>query len=86
MSDRFAGVDRGRPLRGAKAIAEYLLGSDELEVVFALPRDEFGLVTLGRDLTAYSGWLDHAVLERARTAKGRRRRTQAKREGADATA
>jgi hypothetical protein len=74
--DRFAGVDRGRALRGSRAIAAYLLGDPEAtETVFALPRAEFGIVTLGRDLTAFSGWLDHALAARARTAKSRRRST-----------
>jgi hypothetical protein len=49
MSDRFAGVNRGRALRGSRAIAEYLLGDPHAgEIVCSLPRDEFGLVTLGR--------------------------------------
>ena len=87
MSDRFADVPRGRALRGARALAEYILGDpEETEVVFALPRPEFGLVMLGRDLTGFTGWIDHALLERARNAKGRRRSTQAPREDAGATA
>jgi hypothetical protein len=74
LADRFSGVDRGRALRGSRAIATYLLGDPEApETVFALPRDEFGIITLGRDLTAFTGWLDHAVAARARTGKGRRR-------------
>jgi hypothetical protein len=56
---RFAGVARGRALRGSRAIAEYLLSDPEAsEIVCSLPRDEFGLVMLGRDLTGFSGWLD----------------------------
>ena len=74
--NRFAGVARGQALRGSRAIAEYLLGdADASEIVCALPRDEFGLVTLGRDLVGYSGWLDHAVAARAQTGRGRRRAT-----------
>ena len=78
MSDRyrFAGVARGRPLRGSRAIAEYLLGDpDASEIVCALPRDEFGIVMLGRDLTGFTGWLDAALAARARAGKGRRRAT-----------
>jgi hypothetical protein len=71
---RFAGVARGRALRGSRAIAEYLLSDpDASEIVCSLPRDEFGLVMLGRDLTGYSGWIDAAVAARARAGKGRRR-------------
>jgi hypothetical protein len=74
--DRFAGVARGRALRGSRAIAEYLLGDPGAsEIVCALPRDEFGLVTLGRDLTGFTGWIDFALAARAQASKGRRRAT-----------
>ena len=66
--DRFVGVARGRALRGSRAIAEYLLGDpDASEIV----------VTLGRDLTGYTGWIDFALAARARAGKGRRRATSA---------
>ena len=39
---------------------------------------------IGRDLTGYTGWIDHALAERARANKGRRRRTHPQREDADA--
>jgi hypothetical protein len=78
MSDRFAGVPRGRALRGSSAIAEYMLGDpDASEIVCALPRDEFGLVTLGRDLTGFTGWIDFALAARAQAGRGRRRVTAA---------
>lgn len=86
MSDRFDGVDRGRPLRGSRAIAGYVLGDENAsEIALALPRPEFGLLMIGRDLTGYTGWIDHALAERARTSKGRRRRTHSQREDAAAT-
>ena len=78
MSDRyrFAGMARGRALRGSRAIAEYLLGDPEAsEVVCSLDRSEFGFITLGRDLTGFTGWIDAAVAARARAGKGRRRAT-----------
>jgi hypothetical protein len=76
MSDRFVGVARGRALRGSRAIAEYVLGDrDASEIVCALPRDEFGFVRLGRDLTGFTGWIDFALAARARAGKGRRRAT-----------
>jgi hypothetical protein len=56
--DRFSGVARGQPLRGSRAIAEYILGDPEAsEVVSSLPRAEFGLIVIGRDLIGFSGWL-----------------------------
>jgi hypothetical protein len=74
MSDRFSRVPRGRALRGSRAIAEYMLGDpNAAETVCALPREEFGLVTLGRDLTGFTGWIDHALAIRARTGKGSRK-------------
>jgi hypothetical protein len=74
-------------LRGSRAIAEYVLDDPEAaEVIVNLPRDEFGLITLGRDLTGFVGWIDHALAERARASKGRRRRIHSQREDADATA
>lgn len=76
MGDRFAGVDRGRALRGSKAIAAHMLGDPEAaEIVLALPRDEFGFVRVGRDLVGFVGWINHALAARARTAKSRRRST-----------
>ena len=37
LDDRFVGVERGRPLPGSRAIAEYLLGdADKSEIVCAL--------------------------------------------------
>jgi hypothetical protein len=72
MSDRFVGVPRGRALRGSRKIAEYMVGDpDCAEIVCALPRDEFGIVKLGRELVAFSGWVDFALVLRAATAKGR---------------
>ena len=85
MSDRFAGVDRGRALRGSREIAKHMLSDPEAsEIVLALPRPEFGLVMIGRDLTGYTGWIDHALAERAKASKGRRSRTHPDREDADA--
>jgi hypothetical protein len=60
----------------SRAIAEYLLGDpDASEIVCALPRDEFGFVRLGRDLTGFTGWIDFALAARAQAGKGRRRAT-----------
>ena len=78
MSDhnRFAGVKRGRALRGRRRIAQYVLDDPEAEeIVSALPRDEYGLVMIGRELVGYSNWLDLALMARAQTAKGCRRRS-----------
>jgi hypothetical protein len=76
MSDRFVGMPRGRALRGSRAIAEYMFDNPEAaEIVCALPRDEFGFVTLGRDLTGFTGWIDFALAARAQAGKGRRRTT-----------
>jgi hypothetical protein len=66
MADRFAGVPRGRALAGSRAIAEYMLGDGEKsETAIALPREEFGLIKLGRELVGYTGWIDFALAARA---------------------
>jgi hypothetical protein len=70
----FSRIPRGRPLRGSRAIAEHMLDDPNAgETVCALPRDEFGFVKLGRDLTGFTGWIDHALAIRARAGKGRRK-------------
>jgi hypothetical protein len=52
LSNRFAGVKRGRALRGSSSIAAYVLDDPQAgEIVLSLPRDEFGLIVLGRELT-----------------------------------
>jgi hypothetical protein len=72
MLDRFAGVPRGRALRGTRRIAEYLLDDEtQIGVVSALPREEFGLVKIGRELIGYTGWIDHALTVRANGGKAR---------------
>jgi hypothetical protein len=74
VSDRFAGVARGRALRGSRAIAEYVLcDADASEIACRLPRQEFGLIVMGRDLVGYTGWIDHALAARAERGHGRRR-------------
>jgi hypothetical protein len=87
MSDRFAGVARGQPLRGARKIADYVLADPEAsEIVSSPPRDEFGFIMIGRDLTGFTGWIDHALAERARTSKSRRPKRRASKESAAAAA
>jgi hypothetical protein len=77
MEDRFAGVPRGQPLSGSRAIAEYILGDpDKTEIVCALPRDEFGFIKLGRELTGFTGWIDAALAARARAGNRRPRKSE----------
>jgi hypothetical protein len=69
-------IPRGRPVRGARALALYLLEDEKAEaVVRALPRERFGIQILAGQLVGYSGWLDAALVERAtageRTRRGR---------------
>jgi hypothetical protein len=74
MSDRFAAVPRGQALSGSRAIAEYMLGdADKSETVVALPREEVGLIKLGRELVGYTGWIDFALAARASAGKSRQR-------------
>jgi hypothetical protein len=68
---------RGKPVRGAAALAEYLLDDPEkVEVIYGMSpeeRLEFGLIELGGQVVGFSNWLDAAV--RARAGKKRPRRS-----------
>ena len=69
-SNRFEGVPRGRALPGSKAISEYIFDTPaKAETVVGLDRAEFGFVMMGRELTGYTGWIDHALAARARAGK-----------------
>jgi hypothetical protein len=66
---------RGKPLNGSRAIADYMFGDpDKSETVCALPREEYGLVKIGRELIGYTGWIDAGLAARARAGTNRRRR------------
>jgi hypothetical protein len=73
MANRFAGVPRGRALSGSKAISAYMFNTPKkAETVVGLDRAEFGLVIIGRELTGFTGWIDHALARRAGATKIRR--------------
>jgi hypothetical protein len=60
--NRFDGVERGKPLRGSKAIARHIWDDEEKgRSAFRLPRDEFGLSVLAGELLGYEGWVDYAL-------------------------
>jgi hypothetical protein len=74
MANRFDGVPRGRALPGSKAISNYMFNTpDKTETVVSLDRAEFGLIRMGRELTGFTGWIDHALARRAQATKNRRR-------------
>jgi|RhiMetdeSRZDD1v2_1073273.scaffolds.fasta_scaffold1681919_2 hypothetical protein len=82
MSDRFAGIPRGKPLPGARKIAGYMLDDEEQwRSIYSLPREEFGLIDLNGKLTGFTGWIDHAVTSRI----GKKRRRRARNAQAEAT-
>jgi hypothetical protein len=69
---------RGKPLNGSREIANYIFGDpDKSEIVCALPREEYGLVKIGRELIGFTGWIDVALAARARAGTNRRRRERA---------
>jgi hypothetical protein len=79
MSDRFAGIQRGNALPGARKIASHLLNKEldeeeECRWVYSLDREEFGLFDLNGQLWGFEGWLDHAIA--CRVGKKRRRRAR----------
>jgi len=70
--------DRGRPLSGAAALAAYIFGDERRRgAVYQLPRDEFGLIILGGEITGFTGWIDAALAARARAGGKRPRRRRA---------
>jgi hypothetical protein len=55
-SDRFAGIARGQPLPGSKAIAAYIWNDEaRWRSAFRLNRPEFGLAIVCGELLGYSG-------------------------------
>jgi hypothetical protein len=66
MSSLFAGVSRGRPLPGPKAVAGYIWDdSTKWRRVYRLPYAEFGLIELNGTITGFTGWIDEALARRA---------------------
>jgi hypothetical protein len=77
--NRFAGVPRGRPLPGAKAIAAHIWHNEERwRSALHLPREEYGLAIVAGELLGYSGWIDYAL---AVAAERRRPRTKSASKG-----
>jgi hypothetical protein len=76
-------IPRGKPIRGARALAMYILEDEEKEnVILALPRPQWGLQILAGQLVGYSGWIDAALIERAGAGERTRRGRGAHRAGA----
>jgi hypothetical protein len=62
--NRFAGVPRGRPLPGSRAIAGHVWNDEERwRSALRLPRDEYGLAIVCGELLGYAGWIDFALAE-----------------------
>jgi hypothetical protein len=73
--NRFAGVPRGRPLAGSRAIARHIWNDEERwRSAFRLPRDQYGLAVVCGELLGYEGWVDFAL---AAGAERRRPRSNA---------
>ena len=74
--NRFAGVARGRPLRGSKQIAGFVWGDrDKWRSAFRLPREAFGLSIVCGELLGYEGWIDHALATGTERSRSRRAAT-----------
>jgi len=75
--NRFAGVKRGKPLRGSKAVARHIWNDEKKRrSAFRLDREQLGLSIVVGELFGYSGWIDHGLAEAA--AGGKRRQQQRK--------
>lgn len=76
--NRFAGVARGRPLPGSRAIAGYIWDNPERwRSAFRLPRDEYGLAIVCGELLGYTGWIDFALAAGAERRRSRARAAEA---------
>jgi hypothetical protein len=74
MSDYFADLPRGRPLRGSRAIAAHIWeNSAAWRRVYRLDRAAYGIIFLAGELVGYENWIDHALA--AQVGKKRQRRT-----------
>jgi hypothetical protein len=71
--NRFAGVARGRPLCGSKAIAGFIWDDEaRWRSAFRLPRDEYGLAVVCGELLGFTGWINHALAAGAKRRRQRR--------------
>ena len=71
MTNRFAGVPRGRPLRGPRAIAGWIWGDEERwRSVYGLDRDTYGIKLVAGELLGFENWIEVGLAAES----GRKRR------------
>ena len=76
MSNRFAGVPRGKPLQGPGAIAGCIWGDEgRWRSVYLLNRDAYGIKLVAGELRCFENWIQVGL---AAEASRRRRRKLAK--------
>jgi len=62
MADRFAGVPRGKPLRGPKAIARTIWEDESRwRSVYLLDRDAYGIKLVAGELLGFENWIQVAL-------------------------
>jgi hypothetical protein len=61
----FAGIPRGRPLSGPRAIAKYIFNDVKRERTVYRLGPEYGLVIVGGRLTGFTNWIDTALARKA---------------------
>ena len=70
----WARIPRGRPVRGAHKLAEYIFDDENADsAVRGLDRSEFAIQILAGRLVGFSGWLDAALAHRAPALAGSER-------------
>jgi hypothetical protein len=76
MSHRFAGLPRGKPLRGARAVAIYIWDDQKrYRAAYGLNREEYGIAIVAGELLGFSNWIDHALANQAGDRKRRKKVT-----------
>jgi hypothetical protein len=73
MPNRFAGVPRGKPLQGPRAIAGCIWGDEgRWRSVYLLDRDAYGIKLVAGELLGFENWIQVGLAAET----GRRRRRQ----------
>lgn len=74
-SNRFAGIPRGVPLAGPKAIARHVWNDERRwRSAYRLNRHEYGLSIVCGELLGFTGWIEFALAAGTSLKRARRNR------------
>ena len=70
----FTKIPRGKPVRGARALANAFYGDPEkTSAIYNIDRAAYGIIALQGQLTGFEGWIHAALAERANAGERLRR-------------